>query len=84
MRPMSSPYLTIVSPFLSGFSATLWPIGMSCLAASLVVVSVSVTTPSMSVPENRLWVGTPITSFIVMPSVASTASCSTRPVVWAL
>ena len=28
MRPISSPYLMTVSPFLSAFSATLWPIGM--------------------------------------------------------
>ena len=50
MRPMSSPYLMTVSPFLSAFSATLWPIGMSDLALSLSVLSVSVMTPSMSVP----------------------------------
>ena len=41
------------SPFLSALSATLWPIGMSCLALSFSVVSVSVMTPSMSVPALR-------------------------------
>src|SRR5262249_38481504 len=48
--PMSSPYLMTVSPFFSGFSATLWPIGMLSLASSLRVLSVSVMTPSISVP----------------------------------
>src|SRR5690606_5330457 len=41
MRPISSPYLMTVSPDFSSFSATLWPIGMSCLATSSVVVSFS-------------------------------------------
>src|SRR5215470_18311744 len=50
MRPMSSPYLTTVSPFFRGLSATLWPIGISSLALSASVLSVAVMTPSMSVP----------------------------------
>src|SRR5262249_43908331 len=41
------------SPALSGLSATLWPIGMSCSALSVRVVSVSVMRPSISVPRCR-------------------------------
>ena len=50
--PMSSPYLMTVSPFLSALSATLWPIGMSCLALSFMVSSLSVIT-HMPVPAFR-------------------------------
>src|SRR5262245_14523234 len=50
---MSSPYLTAVSPDFMGLSATLWPIGMSCLACSCSVLSLAVMTPSMAVPAFR-------------------------------
>ena len=33
--PMSTPYLMTVSPFFRLVSATLWPIGMSCLGVAL-------------------------------------------------
>src|SRR5262249_1967485 len=44
MRPMSSPYLKTVSAFFRGLRATLWPIGISLLALSFRVLSVSVMT----------------------------------------
>src|SRR5262249_60852707 len=53
MRPMSCPYLIAVSPALRSVSATLWPIGMSCLTAIVKALLSSVTTPNASVPALR-------------------------------
>src|SRR5262245_24756127 len=53
IRPMSWPYLIAVSPALRSVSATLWPIGMSCLTDIVKALLSSVTTPNASVPALR-------------------------------
>src|SRR6476661_6766199 len=59
--PMSTPYLITVSPTAMSFSATLWPIGMSCRHSSAMVRSSSSTRPVSGVPA-------------LMPSTTTTAT----------
>jgi hypothetical protein len=47
---MSMPYLTTVSPTAILRSATLWPMGMSCLAVTEVILSSSMIQPLSFMP----------------------------------
>jgi hypothetical protein len=48
--PMSMPYLMTVSPTAMSFSATLWPIGMSCRACTSTMRSSSMIQPFSAMP----------------------------------
>src|SRR5690606_21888443 len=74
--PMSMPYLKTVSPTAMSRKATLWPIGMSCLAVTEIVLSSSMIHALSVVPD-------------VMPSTTATAtvslaSCSTTWIILSL
>jgi len=67
---MSMPYFHTVSPGCMSLSATLWPIGMSCLAVTLVDLSSSMTQPSSFMPA--------FTPSTTTTATVSLASCNTK------
>ena len=68
--PMSTPYLITVSPTAMSFSATLWPIGMSCAHSSAIVRSSSRISPVSGVPA--------LTPSTTTTATESFGSCNTQ------
>jgi hypothetical protein len=67
---MSMPYFTTVSPTAMSLSATLWPIGMSCLADTSIMRSSSMIQPVIFVPA--------VTPSTTTTATVSLASCKTK------
>ena len=72
-RPMSTPYLTTVSPVRIGLIASLWPMGMSLAALKAISRSWSMIQPASSAPAF-----TPSTT--TTPTL-SPSSCTTKSII---
>lgn len=68
--PMSMPYFSTVSPAAMSHSATLWPMGMSCLAVTVMDLSSSMIQPCSGMPA--------FTPSTTTTATVSLASCNTK------